>query len=159
MTPWTVVHQAPLSMGFPKQEYWSGLPIPSPGDLPNSGTEPKPQSPALQTDTFPLIHQGSPVIWGGGSQRQVDQELPLTLLLDRSTWRLKGVQVCYKSLEAAFLASVCSPHPTPSTSWVTNWLPGNQLSSTSSVEPPGSASPPPALESPMDHWGPGEWDT
>ena len=35
-TPWTVTHQAPLSMGFPRQEYWSGLPFPSPGDLPNT---------------------------------------------------------------------------------------------------------------------------
>ena len=39
-TLWTVAHQAPLSMGFPRQEYWSGLPFPSPGDLPNSGIEP-----------------------------------------------------------------------------------------------------------------------
>ena len=39
-TPWTVVHQFPLSMGFPRQEYWSGLPFPPPGDLPNQGTEP-----------------------------------------------------------------------------------------------------------------------
>ena len=39
-TLWTVAHQAPLSMGFPRQEYWSGLPFPSPGDLPNSRTEP-----------------------------------------------------------------------------------------------------------------------
>ena len=38
-TPWTVAHQAPLSMGFPKQEYWSGLPFPSPGDLPDSAIE------------------------------------------------------------------------------------------------------------------------
>ena len=37
VTPWTVAHQAPLSMGFPRQEYWSGLPCPSPGDLPNPG--------------------------------------------------------------------------------------------------------------------------
>ena len=44
-TPWTVVHQAPLSMGFSKQEYWSGLPLPSPGDLPNPGI--KPRSPVL----------------------------------------------------------------------------------------------------------------
>ena len=43
--PWTVAHQAPLSMRFPRQEYWSGLPIPSPGDLLNPGTEPI--SPAL----------------------------------------------------------------------------------------------------------------
>ena len=45
VTPWTVVHQAPWSMGFPRQEYWSGLPFPSPGDLPDPGIEP--MSPAL----------------------------------------------------------------------------------------------------------------
>ena len=39
-TPWTVAHQFPLSMGFPRQEYWSGLPFPSPGDLPDPGIEP-----------------------------------------------------------------------------------------------------------------------
>ena len=39
-TPWTVAQQAPLSMGFPRQEYWSGLPFPSPGDLPDPGIEP-----------------------------------------------------------------------------------------------------------------------
>ena len=44
-TPWTVAHQAPPSMGFSRQEYWSGLPFPSPGDLPNPGMEPR--SPAL----------------------------------------------------------------------------------------------------------------
>ena len=38
--PWTVAHQDPLSMGFPRQEYWSGLPFPTPGDLPNPGIEP-----------------------------------------------------------------------------------------------------------------------
>ena len=37
VTPWTVAQQAPLSMGFPRQEYWSGLPLPSPGDLPDPG--------------------------------------------------------------------------------------------------------------------------
>ena len=40
VTPWTVAHQAPLSMGFPRQEYWSELPFPSPGDLPDTGIEP-----------------------------------------------------------------------------------------------------------------------
>ena len=39
-TPWTVAYQSPLSMGFSRQEYWSGLPFPSPGDLPDSGIEP-----------------------------------------------------------------------------------------------------------------------
>ena len=49
-TLWTVAHQAPLSMGFSRQEYWSGLPFPSPGDLPNLGI--KPRSPALQADAL-----------------------------------------------------------------------------------------------------------
>ena len=40
-TPWTVAHQAPLSLRFPRQEYWSGLPLPSPGDLPNPGIQPR----------------------------------------------------------------------------------------------------------------------
>ena len=50
VTPWTVACQAPLSMGFSKHEYWSGLPFPSPGDLPNPGIEPGP--PALQADSL-----------------------------------------------------------------------------------------------------------
>ena len=49
-TPWTVACQAPLSMGFSRQEYWSGLPLPSPGDLPNPRI--KPRSPALQADAL-----------------------------------------------------------------------------------------------------------
>ena len=44
-TPWTIAHQAPWSMGFSRYEYWSGLPFPSPGDLPDPGIEPR--SPAL----------------------------------------------------------------------------------------------------------------
>ena len=50
-TPWTVAHRAPLSMGFSRQEYWSGLPFPSPGDLPDPGIEPR--SSALQADSLP----------------------------------------------------------------------------------------------------------
>ena len=50
-TPWTVVYQAPPSMGFYRQEYWRGLPFPSPGDLPKPGIEPG--SPALQADSLP----------------------------------------------------------------------------------------------------------
>ena len=59
VTSWTVACQAPLSMGVPRQEYWSGLPFPSPGDLPNLGI--KLRFPALQGDLYGLIHQGSPV--------------------------------------------------------------------------------------------------
>ena len=49
-TPWTVAYQAPLSMGFYRQEYWSGLPFPSPGDLPDSGI--KLRSPTLQANSL-----------------------------------------------------------------------------------------------------------
>ena len=51
VTPWTIACQAPLSMGFSRQEYWSGLPLPSPGDLPDPGIELR--SPALQADSLP----------------------------------------------------------------------------------------------------------
>ena len=55
--PWTVACQASLSMGFSRQEHWSGLPCPLPGDLPDPGIEPG--SPALQADSLPLSHWGS----------------------------------------------------------------------------------------------------
>ena len=57
-TRWTVAHQAPLSMTFNRQEYWSGLPFLFPGDLPDPGIEP--QSPALQTDSLPAEPRGKP---------------------------------------------------------------------------------------------------
>ena len=60
MTPWTVAHQAPLSMEFSRQEYYSGLPFPSPEYLCNPGI--KPTSPALQADSLPLSHMGSPSV-------------------------------------------------------------------------------------------------
>ena len=61
VTLWTVACQAPLSMGFSKQEYWSGLPYPPPGDLPDLGMEPAtPASPALQADSFPTEPPGKP---------------------------------------------------------------------------------------------------
>ena len=57
-TPWTVAHQAPLSIAFSRQEYWRGLPFPSPGDLPDPGIEPR--SPALQADSLPTELPGKP---------------------------------------------------------------------------------------------------
>ena len=59
--PWTVACQAPLSMEFPRQEYWSGLPFPSPGDLPNPGI--KPRSPALQAEALTSEQPGKPILW------------------------------------------------------------------------------------------------
>ena len=58
VTPQTVAHHAPLSMGFLSQEHWSGLPFPSPGDLPNQGIEP--MSPALQAGSLPSEPPGKP---------------------------------------------------------------------------------------------------
>ena len=58
MTPWTIACQTPLSMGFSRQEYWNGLPFPSPGDLPDPGI--KPRSPALQADSLPTEIRGKP---------------------------------------------------------------------------------------------------
>ena len=60
-TPWTVACQAPLSVGLSRQKYWSGLPFPLPGDIPDSGIELKfLASPALLVDSLPLCHLGSP---------------------------------------------------------------------------------------------------
>ena len=57
--PWAVTCQAPLPIGFSRQEYWNELPFPPPEDLPNQGTEP--ESPALQVNYLPLSHQEIPL--------------------------------------------------------------------------------------------------
>ena len=59
VAPWTVAHHAPLSMAFSRQEYWNGMPCPSPGDLPDPGIEP--WSPALQADSVPSEPPGEPI--------------------------------------------------------------------------------------------------
>ena len=78
-TTWTVAHQAPLSMVFSRQEYWSGLPVLSLGDLPDSRIEP--MSPALQEDSFPAETAEKPLMvfaWGDLStmieQRKQEEE-------------------------------------------------------------------------------------
>ena len=63
VTPWTVAHQAPPSMEFSRQEYWSGLPFLFPGDLPDPGI--KPGSPALQADSLPTEPSGTMLFFGG----------------------------------------------------------------------------------------------
>ena len=67
VTLWTVGHQAPLSMGFSRQECWSGLPLPSPGDLPDPGIEAG--SPALQAEPLPAEPPGKPKREGRRGQR------------------------------------------------------------------------------------------
>ena len=59
VTPWTLTHQAPPSMEFSRQEYWRGLPFPSPGDLPDPGIEPR--CPTLQADALPSEPPGKPI--------------------------------------------------------------------------------------------------
>ena len=59
-TPWIVAHQAPPSMEFSRQEYWNGLPFPSPGDLPDPGIEPR--SPALRADALLSEPPGNPFL-------------------------------------------------------------------------------------------------
>ena len=60
--PWTIAHQAPLSMGLSTQEYWSGLPCPPTGDLPDAGTEPR--YPTLQVGALPSEPPGKLTHWG-----------------------------------------------------------------------------------------------
>ena len=66
VTQWAIAHQAPLSMGFPRQEYWSGLPFPSPGDLPDPGIE----HPTSQADSLPTEPPGKPYLNYGYSLKQ-----------------------------------------------------------------------------------------
>ena len=79
-TPWTVALQAPLSMGFPRHKYWSGLPFPPPGDLPNPGI--KPVSPALAGRFFTMSLLGSPryplLLWVGPHAQKGPQPLAKT---------------------------------------------------------------------------------
>ena len=71
VTTWTQAHQALLSMEFSRQEYWSGMSFPSPGDLPDPGIEPR--SPALQADSLPAEPQGKPRSTGVGSLSLLQQ--------------------------------------------------------------------------------------
>ena len=65
VTTWTIARQAPLSMGLSRQEYWSGLPFPPPGGLPNPGTEPtSPVAPALQVEFLLAEPLGKPIFQG-----------------------------------------------------------------------------------------------
>ena len=69
--PWTIARQAPLSMGFSRQEYWSGLPFPSLGDLLNPGIEPR--SRALHTDSLPSDLPGKPHTLSKVTQKEKDK--------------------------------------------------------------------------------------
>ena len=81
VTPWTVARQAPLSMGFSRQEHWSGLPCPRPGDLPNPGMEPG--SPALQVDSLPRkwVTKEALRVYGVGRAVHLNEPPPVLRLL------------------------------------------------------------------------------
>ena len=88
VTSWTVAYQAPWSMGFSRQEYWSGLPFPSP-DLPNPGIEPG--SPALQTDTLPSEPPGKPKVYSlKESQMPPTKQMYNTALAQHTLYMLVG---------------------------------------------------------------------
>ena len=91
MTPWTRASQAPLSMEFSRQESWSGLPSPSPGDLPDSGIEPR--SPELQADSLLTEPPGKPKCWKKNNFLQLLKHLPITLFCDKLQTSKKAVEV------------------------------------------------------------------
>ena len=78
-TSWTIAYQAPPSMGFSRQEYWSGLPFPSPGDLPNPGI--KPGSPALQADALPSELPGTAMLHGKNSTCTMEKQAQLATFI------------------------------------------------------------------------------
>ena len=100
--PWTVAHQVPLSMEFSSQEYWSGLPCPPPGDLPNAGI--KPRSPTVQADSLPSEPPGKPKNTGVGSlyllQGFPTQKLNLGLLHCRQILH----QLSYQGIPCLFIS-------------------------------------------------------
>ena len=109
-TPWTIAYQAPLSVGFSRQEYWSGLPFPSPGGLPNPGIEPG--YPTLQTGSLPSEPSGKLVY-------QTVKNLPAM----RETWlRSLGWE---DPLEGGhgnpLLAYSCLENPTDRGAWRATW--------------------------------------
>ena len=110
--PWTVAHQAPPSMGFSRQEYWSGLPFPSPGDLPDPGIEPR--SPTLQADALTSAPPGKPL-------NQVGEVLLVLNFLLYEGWPYKHLScilwdfcfnllmIKWKVLVAQSCPTVCDP--------------------------------------------------
>ena len=97
-TLWTVACQASMSIGFSRQEYWSGLPFSPPGDLPNPGIEPR--SPALYADSLPLSHQGSPYDYTTKSNLQIKcNSYQITNGIFHKT-RTKNVTICMETQKA-----------------------------------------------------------
>ena len=90
-TPWTVPCRSPLSMGFPRQEHWSGLPFPPPRDLPSLGIQHV--SPALQADPLPLSHQGSSNPFLSPAQRSRGREVKWPATGHSMSWQENSARV------------------------------------------------------------------
>ena len=95
-TPWTVAHQAPLSMGFSRQKYWSGLPCFSPGDLADPGIEPG--SPALQADCLPTELPRKPILFFFGAAYSLSKKC---LMITSSLQKEDVYEVCCYSHNAS----------------------------------------------------------
>ena len=111
VTLWTIALQAPLSMGFPRQEYWGGWPSPPPGDLPNPGI--KPRFPKLQVDSLPAEPQGKPGNTGVGSLSLLQrifltQESNQRLLLCRLLYQLSYQRSPSFSINFTFFEEILS---------------------------------------------------
>ena len=115
---WTVARQAPLSMGFSRQEYWSGLPVPSPGDLPDPGIEP--ESPALAGGFFTISAtweaqldqvKGLYYILFGNTEAnwRRNEKNSKTLLLRKRMRRIRGRKTCfsYKPFSPVYFSTIC----------------------------------------------------
>ena len=109
-TPWTIARQAPLSMGFSKQEYWSGLPFPIPGDLPYSGIEPT--SPKLAGRFFTTVPPGKPKALVAIIKSNIFYVLPLTLFKATASSSL-GIYITPMIILYSYLLSYIDDSFTP----------------------------------------------
>ena len=125
---WATARQASLSMGFSRQEYWSGLTCSPPGDLPDPGTEPpSPSVPALQTDSLLLSHQGNPQILlfyinyalvfiiilickvsGSSNPEDTPSQVRLNLFLEQAASAHSSVTPCHIEIELGH--PLCTDH-------------------------------------------------
>ena len=115
---WTVACQAPLSMGFSRQEYWSELPFPSPGDLPNPGIEPiSPTSPALASRFFTTELPGKPNKGHEQLFTALENKVQLSRCANQGSWHSGPSRTCltphYLSTRLVIFAPAGLAHTTP----------------------------------------------
>ena len=110
LTLWTHgAHQAPLSMGFSRQEYWSGLPCPSPGNLPNQGI--KYGSSALQADSLTFEPSGKPIFFTGRYVSIFQYQAPILFSFSFRWLALLEIQICIILIFYYYDCSLLDPLP------------------------------------------------